>query len=344
MADQSTLAFVGAGALGQTYAAQLAASGQPVTILSTPRSAARLSEAGTIQIFGTVDLAVAVSPAPAPAGVVGVTTDPALLPAGAGLIFTTKAHQLQGAIEALRGAWPSADDSTGWVAGLQNGVLKDDILAAAFGRERTVGAATVLSAQGGADGRISVRGLGMTYLGELDGSSSTRVRAAAAALEQAALPATATAEIQRVLWSKASHAAGIFGVSALARASVRQLMGSPDLVRGYLALLREAATVAEASGVELMDCTGFTVRTYLDQPEADTLAGFARAAESARSTLHLGEQYPSITQDLLAGRGLEVDEVFGDIVARAGRAGLDAPRLTLVRDLIRGIDPGRRAE
>ena len=51
-----------------------------------------------------------------------------------------------------------------------------------------------------------------------------------------------------------------------------------------------------------------------------------------------------MTQDLLAGRALEVDEVFGDLVERAKRAGLAAPRLTLVRDLIRGIDPGRQSQ
>jgi ketopantoate reductase len=48
-----------------------------------------------------------------------------------------------------------------------------------------------------------------------------------------------------------------------------------------------------------------------------------------------------MAQDVLAGRALEVDEVFSDLVARAERAGLAAPRLTLIRDLLQGIDPGR---
>ncbi len=51
-----------------------------------------------------------------------------------------------------------------------------------------------------------------------------------------------------------------------------------------------------------------------------------------------------MAQDLLEGRPLEVDFVFGDLVARAKRAGVPAPRLTLVRDLIRGIDPGRHRD
>lgn len=49
-----------------------------------------------------------------------------------------------------------------------------------------------------------------------------------------------------------------------------------------------------------------------------------------------------MTQDLLAGRALEVDEVFGDLVERAERTGVPVSRLRLVRDLIRAVDPGRR--
>jgi ketopantoate reductase len=49
-----------------------------------------------------------------------------------------------------------------------------------------------------------------------------------------------------------------------------------------------------------------------------------------------------MTQDFLANRPIEVDEIFADIVARAERAGVAVPRMALVRDLLRGIDPGHR--
>lgn len=45
-----------------------------------------------------------------------------------------------------------------------------------------------------------------------------------------------------------------------------------------------------------------------------------------------------MTQDLLAGAPLEVEAIFGDIVARAERKNIPVPSLRLVRDLIRGID------
>jgi ketopantoate reductase len=50
-----------------------------------------------------------------------------------------------------------------------------------------------------------------------------------------------------------------------------------------------------------------------------------------------------MTQDLLAGRSLEAEEIFGDLVTRAERADVAAPRLRLVRDLCRGLDRNRRS-
>ena len=51
-----------------------------------------------------------------------------------------------------------------------------------------------------------------------------------------------------------------------------------------------------------------------------------------------------MTQDLLAGRSMESDEIFADLVERAARVNLAVPRLTLVRDLCRGLERhGNRA-
>ena len=71
------LALVGAGSLGQAFAALLARNGQPVTLLATPATLGRLRESGGIRLRGVVTLDVPVAAAPAPAGTVGVTADPA---------------------------------------------------------------------------------------------------------------------------------------------------------------------------------------------------------------------------------------------------------------------------
>jgi 2-dehydropantoate 2-reductase len=335
------LGFVGAGALGQAFAGLLAANGQRVTILATAARAAQLHKDGYIRLYGVQDLAIPIAAAPAPAGTIGITTDSDQLPAVDGLIFTTKAHQLPQAIANMRRAWRSSGDRIGWVAGAQNGLAKDTLLIKAFGPERTVGMVTILSGQSDPDGRINLRSLGMTYLGEFAGGSA-RVAAAAAALKQAGIPATAADDIQNVLWAKACHAAGIFGTTATARVSLLGLMSSPDLARAYLALLRESATIAAAYGIALRDYAGFPVRTYLDQPDSATLATFAANAANLRSAGG-PEAYSSMAHDVVSGRAIEVDQVFGDLVERAEHAGVAVPRLTLIRDMLRGIDPGRQA-
>ncbi len=141
------------------------------------------------------------------------------------------------------------------------------------------------------------------------------------------------------LWSKACNAAGVFGVSVVVRASIPRLFGTPDLVRAYLGLVRETAALAAACGVPVEDYTNFPMRTYVTRPDEETVA--ERVKTPFLASTAGPEPFPSMTQDLLAGRALEVDQVFDDLVQRADRAGVAVPRLRFVRDLIRGIDPGR---
>src|SRR5204863_8720389 len=143
------------------------------------------------------------------------------------LIFTTKAHQPPAAIAAVQRAAATLRDRIGWVAGAQNGLAKDTMLVDAFGPARAIGMVTILSGQSDPDGRINLRSLGMTYLGEFAGGDSGRVMAAVEVLNQAGIPATAADNIQSALWGKACHAAGIFGTTATARASLLGLMSSP---------------------------------------------------------------------------------------------------------------------
>jgi 2-dehydropantoate 2-reductase len=329
------LAFVGAGALGQAFAGLLAASGRAVTLLATPRTAAQLLDAGQIRLRGGVELDAPVAPAPASAGVVGMTADPAHLPAHAGAIFATKGQDLPGAIAAVRAAWPGRDDRQSWVAGVQNGVVKDDLLAAAFGVERVVGGATILAGQRHPDGTVTVATRGMTYLGEFDGRSPSRAAAAVATLQAAGIPAIEPGDIRSVLWSKACNAAGVFGVSALTRTPAAAIFQVRELLLAYLGLIRETAAIGAAEGGLVGDYPGFPpIKTYVERADEETIA---ELVPPLGTPLNRGGSWPSMTQDLLAGRPFEAEAIFGDFVARGERAGLAVPRLRLVRDLLCGL-------
>jgi 2-dehydropantoate 2-reductase len=327
------LAFVGAGSLGQTFAGLLARDGRAVTLLATPRTAARLLDVGLIHLHGVVTADIPVAPAPAGPGRVGITTEAAQLPPAAGVIFLTKGYQLPEAIATVRAAWPAAGDDAAWVGGFQNGMATDRLLTEAFGTGRVLGGATILSGARGVDGDVAVTSLGMTYLGELAGGTSARVARAIDALTRAGIPATAPEDIRSVLWSKACNAAGVFGVAVLARTTASQIFADRHLLRAYLALVHETAAIGAAHGSIVGDYPHFPpIHTYATRPEAETLATIPAGP------LPRGGSLPSMTQDLLAGRPLEVEAVFGDLVERAAQVGVLAPRLTLVRDLLRGLD------
>ena len=145
--------IVGAGSLGQSFAALLARAGEHVTLLATPRSTDRLLASGVITLQGVVDAVVPARNASASAGSIALTTSPTDLPRDARVLFTTKGHDLPEAIEAVRLA---AGERVAWAAGVQNGIVKDDLLATAFGAERVVGAVTIFGAQRPTDGNGGV--------------------------------------------------------------------------------------------------------------------------------------------------------------------------------------------
>jgi 2-dehydropantoate 2-reductase len=326
------IAIVGAGALGQAFAAHLAAAGNPVVLVGTPRSAAALQEVGGIRLRGASNLDVAVAPPPGRPGAVTLTSDARGVPPNSGVVFTTKAHQLAEACAAV-----ASGGAVEWVAGVQNGLVKDDILRAAFGSERVLGMATIYAGGRRPSGEVAVSSLGRTYIGELDGSTSERATGVAALLCAVGIPTEAEHDICSVTWSKACNAAGVFGVSVLTRTTGGELLTDPDLLRAYLSLVRETAAIAAANGVALGDFFGFPIRTFVERTDDESVA-----ARGAIPPGGVPRQFPSMTQDLLAGRSLEAEDIFGDLVDRAERADLDVPRLRLVRDLCRGLE-GLRA-
>jgi 2-dehydropantoate 2-reductase len=317
------LVIVGAGALGQSFAALLAASGQAVTLFATQGSRERLRAAGRLSLRGAVDLDV-------PLAELRVTCNVADLPPDGIVVFTTKGQDLPGAIRDLAGTQLT------WAAGVQNGVLKDDLLSEAFGNERVVGAATIFGATRQEDGTVRVMGHGMTYFGELDGQSSERVRDVAHRFQAAGIPTQARSDIASILWSKACNATGVFGICVLARASNAQLFSDADLMRAYLTLVRETAAVAAACGAPVGDYAGFPpIATYADSDEQAILA-------SLRPGPVVGEpSYASMTYDLLAGRPMEVESIFGDIVERAEQRRIAVPCLRFTRDVLRGLNHER---
>src|SRR5262245_22100663 len=129
------VAILGAGALGSILAAHLARSRQDVTLLARGPRAALLAERG-LRITGLAEITAPVR----------VLTDHSQLNAADLLILTVKTYDTQAALAGVAGA------TVGSAFSVQNGIEKDDQLAAVFGRDAVIGAAADFSGEVQADG------------------------------------------------------------------------------------------------------------------------------------------------------------------------------------------------
>jgi 2-dehydropantoate 2-reductase len=254
-------AIVGPGSLGCVVAGVLVRGGHRVTLFGRGRALDLLSKHGVV-IHGLEELRVRVP----------VTDRLEDLGEPDLLLICTKALGTRDLLDKLR-AVPAAA-----VASLQNGILKDRLLAQAFGPERVLGAATMVSAQRHVDGSVTWAGRGVTYFGEPDGGESGRLRAVVEVWREAGLPAQAVPDIDALEWSKTAMVAGSFAVSVLSRWPMYQVFADPDLCDVFLALVRETATLAAAHGVEIDDYAGLPARAYATLPREEARGGGGPAA------------------------------------------------------------------
>lgn len=328
------LVVVGPGSLGQVFAAVLARAGHQVWLVGRADHVEALLAHG-IRLTGADPLTfpVAAGRDPAP-GQVAVAERLATGTSVDALLFLTKAHQLAAAADRLRHLAPAA------VLGMQNGMAKDDILAEAFGAERVVGAVTVVAAARQPDGTVQVTQKGGTWLGPgfvpLSPERRAVAEAVVAALAALDYPAALREDMRAVEWAKAANALAAFGIGIATRGSNPEIWSTPAWVAAFQLLCREAAAVARAAeGIEVPDLPGFPVRTYAElSPEAL----FERFGRKTPPDPSAPRHYASMVQDLLAGRRLEVDAVFGDVVRRARAAGVSVPALEFAWRLAQGFD------
>lgn len=341
MSDNAPIVIAGAGSIGQAFAGLLADTGETVLLVASKRTSDKLRQAGGIEIAGSVNKTIPIA-AQAAAGTVGVTNDPSSVSEAEGIIFSPKGHDLPGMAQALKHV------KTGWVLGLQNGIVKNEVLGEAFGEDKVVGAATLMIVARLDDGRIALASPSRTFIGEVDGSKSERVEQLGAKLNAAGIPTNVEDNIRSVEWSKACNAVGAFSTTVLTRLPAMRMMASTDSSRAFVSLSKEAREIARASGVEVGDYQGFAIGSYTKGTiDEGVQAMMEHRAKMAASGFHMPDNIPpartSMQQDVEAGRAMEVEEIFGDLVERGHKLGVPVPRLELARDLLRAINGGQQA-
>lgn len=331
----------GAGGLGLSLAAALCRAGASVTVLCRPTAGTILAERGRIEVTGAITAEVALAPSPVSPGEVALSAAPADAWSSEAVLVTVKGPDLPPLVDQLSGARPRNKERGTYLVGLQNGVVKDDVMVKAFGPDSVVGGATVLGCQRLEPGSAVVTGLGTTFLGEFGEETSERVVRLARALAAAGLPVRVERDIRSLLWTKFCHAIGVFGVSALSGLPSYEIFSRPCLAHAYRSLLEEAAAVAAAEGATIGDFPDLPVATNLHLPVAEAVAAMAARA----GPKPVGRRgFSSMAQDLAAGRQTEVDETFGDLVRRAHRHGLALPCSELVYRVVKGRQDATVAE
>ncbi len=315
-------AILGAGAMGSIVGGHLARAGHSVAMLARGERAQQLERHG-LTIKG---LAAFTTP-------VSLREAAALKSAGA-LIVAMKTPATAEALAALRHA------DFGVTLSIQNGPLKNELLAQAFGKERVLGALADTSGELLADGTVLFTRNVNILLGELSGGDSARAQLLARTLDTSGLRAAATPEILTLEWSKFCAWAGLMALSVTTRALTWKYLLDPDCALVLARLVREMGVLARTLGIGLSDRSILPVASMCAGPEGEALAAILKAGREFRANAP-GHRMSSL-QDLEAGRPLEVNETLGYASAKARELALTLPLLEGFALLIAGLDRARR--
>jgi 2-dehydropantoate 2-reductase len=311
---------LGAGSLGSLYAAWSVDAGHEVCIVARPAHADAVNAQGLeIRSVDGTRRRVAID----------AVDDAADAPDADVVLLASKANDSNGLLDRYSGcataAWSIQNGAHQWRA------LVDRFGGAAVGCSSMVGA-TLLE-----PGTIAHTFTGSTYVGSLPTSSPASIATVVGSLGLAAAVIVRD-DIGPVVWSKAVLACGAMGVSVLLRLPYHHVFTEPDARELMYDIVSDAATVATAEGVELIDLPG--------PLQAGSLMRLERL-EALERLRQVGEQMVtegqtsvrvSMLQSLQTGRRLESQAVFGDLVDIADRHGLDVPLLRAVNRVVTTLD------
>jgi 2-dehydropantoate 2-reductase len=283
----------GGGAMGGLFGAYLARAGENVVLIDVSKSA--------VDEINKNGLTIEEKDGSASTTKVDASLDPNSVGPVDLIINFVKCYHTDAAI---RSAMPMATPQTTFLS-LQNGWGNAGRIAAIAGKDRVMVGLTYHSGTLMGPGRVKHPGVGPTYVGELNGTMSPRLEAAAAALRNAGFEVQTSSRILDEVWKKLALNVCTLPTSALLRFAANDLNqydGTKALMKGLLA---EVVSVAKADGISL------------DEGERwAAITGLLDRAVGAKA---------SMLQDVEARRRTEIDVINGAIVEAGKRMGVPTP-------------------
>ncbi len=209
----------------------------------------------------------------------------------------------------------------GLIISVQNGLGNLEIIAQEFGAERTVGARVIFGAQVTRPGLVTVTVYAApVLLGALAPDHPPgKLAQVAADLNRAGIPAEVVDQIVPHLWDKVLYNCALNPLGAILGAPYGALGENPETREVMRLIIAEIYLVARAKGVGLH--------------HADAAAYFRHFLENLVPPT--AAHWPSMWQDLQAGRRTEIEALNGAICRYGREAGVSTPYNEAVSRLVR---------
>ena len=206
-----------------------------------------------------------------------------------------------------------------YVVSWQNGIDTERVLANHLGAEFVLRAVVNLGCVpvGPAHVRIAFHHR-PHYIQELDPRTMDAAVGISEAFTACGLDTLHTDQIQHMVWRKAILNACMNPVCAVTGKTMAEVINDPILFHLVDVLIKEGVSVARANEFRLRpDFYPYCI-------------DYIRAA---------GHHKPSMLQDIEAGRRTEVDYINGKIVEYGAQAGVPTPYNTMIRGLVKALEP-----
>jgi len=301
-------AILGAGALGTILGAHLSRSGHDVVMIARGERARWIARQGLV-VTGLAN--VEARPA--------VIDDPKRPLEADTLIVATKAIDTPATLASVGHVRFQA------VLSVQNGVLKNELLARVFGPSSVLGAMADFSGELTPSGEVKFTRNVCLYLGDESGAMSPRAEELARLIDAAGVRSEAVPDIRTREWSKFVGWIPLFLLAALTRQITWRFLMDPQTAVVVVRIARETAALAAALEIELVDASPLPVPSIVqasDDAALEIVRGVGKAFLEKSPEHRMSSQ-----QDVLRGSRLEYVETLGHALELGREVGVPMPTL-----------------
>ncbi len=313
------LIIVGPGGLGGTVAALLARQGEcEAVIVGRPGAHIdMIQQQRALRLTGLQEFSVQID----------ATDDPKGIRECDILIYTVKAQDTEAALTMTEHI-----QVRDFVASLQNGAVKDELLVNVFGSEKVLGGLAVVAGERPTPGVVNWTYDGGTQFGELDGGTSERVDEIVNLFQNAGLITQASDAILSATWSKMVGWIPIGLLATLSRQSNAGVFSNRQLATEYLGMVRELQALAAAKEIPLIDLGPYHVKTWCQGAAEEAIEKVLTSPLAGSQSTH------SALQDIQKGIPTEFQACVGPILEEAQALSIPMQRVQIMYATLMGLE------